>query len=59
VSTNPVLLYKKGDKKMATHGPFKNKDSAKERSKKYRKRGFKSTLYKKANGKWYVSVTKA
>jgi len=43
---------------MAVHGAFKNKDSAKNYAEKARKKGFKATLYKKTNGKWYVSVTR-
>lgn len=43
---------------MAVHGEFKNKDSAKEYANKARKKGFKATLYKKSNNKWYVSVTR-
>lgn len=43
---------------MTVHGSFKNKDSAKEYANKTRKKGFKATLYKKSNNKWYVSVTR-
>ena len=40
------------------HGPYKNKASAKEAATKARKKGFNATLYKKATGKWYVSVSR-
>lgn len=41
---------------MAVHGPFKNKNNAKEFAKKQRKKGFSAVPYKKTNLKWYVSV---
>ena len=41
---------------MAVHGPFKNKNTAKEFAKKQRKRGLRAVPYKKSDLKWYVSV---
>ena len=55
---NNLSNYKKGGEILAVHGPFKDKNSAKDYASKRRKKGYTASLYKKSTGKWYVSVSR-